>query len=125
MRVAIVIDSLQTGGAQKLITAFVSQAAMYGIEPVVVNLRERSSPAICDAIENSGVKVFTLTAMSLFSIRRLRWLIRFFKEQDIDIVHGHLLYANILSSVASRLAKIPVVCTLHSTHERLDGVCAC
>lgn len=116
IRVAIVIDSLQTGGAQKLITAFVSQAPQYGIEPVVINMRKGSSSVICDAIESSGVKVYTVTARSLFSIQRLRWLIGFLKEQQIDIIHSHLLYANILSSVAARLARIPVVCTLHSTH---------
>jgi glycosyltransferase involved in cell wall biosynthesis len=116
MRVAIVIDSLQTGGAQKLLTSFAAQASKKGIEPVVVNLRQGNSAAIQNAIESNGVKVFTITARSLFSIRRLRWLIWFFNQRQIDIVHAHLLYANILASLAGRLAGIPVVCTLHSTH---------
>lgn len=116
IRVAIVIDSLQTGGAQKLITAFTSQAPKQGIQPVVINLRTGSSSVIRNTIESNGVKVFTVTARSLFSLHRWRWLIRFFKQEKIDIVHSHLLYANILASVAGYIARIPVVCTLHSTH---------
>ena len=115
-RVAIVIDSLQTGGAQKLITAFTSQSSKYGIEPVVINLGKTGSTAILDAIEVHGAKVFTITAGSLFSLSRLRWLVQFFRDSHIDIVHAHLLYANILASVAASVARIPVVCTLHSTH---------
>lgn len=115
-RVAIVIDSLQTGGAQKLITAFTSQASAYGIEPVIISLRKSRSTAIIDAIQSHGAKVFTVTAGSLFSLSRLRWLVQFFRDARIDIVHGHLLYANILASVAGSIAGIPVVCTLHSTH---------
>jgi glycosyltransferase involved in cell wall biosynthesis len=116
MRVAIVIDSLQTGGAQKLISAFTSQASKYGVEPVIVNLRQGSSSVITNEIQSSGVEVFNVTARSLFSLGRLRWLVRFFKEERIDVVHAHLLYANILASVSAYLAGIPVVCTLHSTH---------
>lgn len=116
MRVAIVIDSLQTGGAQKLISAFTSQASKYGIEPVIINLRQGSSSVITREIQSNGVKVFNVTARSLFSLGRLRWLVRFFKEERIDVVHAHLLYANILASVSAYLAGIPVVCTLHSTH---------
>lgn len=116
IRVAIVIDSLQTGGAQKLITAFTSQSSKYGIHPVVINLREGKSSVMSQTIESNGVEVFNLSARSLFSVKRLRWLIRFFKGEEIDIVHSHLLYANILGSVAGYLARIPVVCTLHSTH---------
>lgn len=115
-RVAIVIDSLQTGGAQKLISAFTSQASKYGIEPVVINLRRGSSVVIHNEIESNGARVFTVTARSLFSLKRLQWLIQFFKREKVEIVHSHLLYANILASVAGFIARIPVVCTLHSTH---------
>ncbi len=115
IRVAIVIDSLQTGGAQKLVSAFVSNAASYGIEPVVINLRKGASSAIVRAIQAAGVKVITIPSRSLFDQKRFQWLVKFFKQEKIDIVHTHLLYANILGSTASHLAKVPVVCTLHST----------
>jgi len=115
-RVAIVIDSLQLGGAQRLVEAFTSRASEYDIQPVIINLRNSSSPIVLDAIRSSDTKVITVTSNSLFNIKRLRWMIRFLKEQNIEIIQTHLLYANMLGSVAAHFAKIPVVCTLHSTH---------
>ncbi len=119
IRVAIVINSLQTGGAQKLLTSFVAQAGSYGIEPAVINLREGAAPGIINAIKSAGVKVITVPSTSLFGLKRFRWLLKYFKESKTDIVHTHLLYANILGSTAARFAKIPVVCTLHSTQFQL------
>jgi L-malate glycosyltransferase len=115
IRVAIVIDSLQTGGAQKLVSAFVASADRYGIEPFVINLRPGGSPAILNEIRAAGVDVTTIPSRSLFGLKRFRWLVKFFRESKIDIVHTHLLYANILGSTAAHQAKVPVVCTLHST----------
>jgi glycosyltransferase involved in cell wall biosynthesis len=112
----ILIDSLKTGGAQRLISAFVSSANDYQIDPVVISLDEDPSPAIYEAIQTSGTKLIAMPAHSLFSIRRLKQLVDYLKTEKIDVLHTHLLYANIIGSVAGYLAKVPVVCTLHSTH---------
>lgn len=116
IRLVILIDSLKTGGAQRLISSFVSRATDYGIFPVVISLDEDPSPAIYDAIQSSGTKLIAMPAPSLFSIHRLKQLVDFLRKEKIDVLHTHLLYANILGSVAGYLAKVPVVCTLHSTH---------
>jgi glycosyltransferase involved in cell wall biosynthesis len=121
IRVAIVIDSLQTGGAQKLVSAFVANAADYDIDPVVINLRKAASPGIVRAIQSAGVKVITVPSTSLFGLKRFGWLLKYFKDSKVDIVHTHLLYANILGSTAAYLSKVPVVSTLHSTQFEKGG----
>ncbi len=131
IRLAILIDSLKTGGAQRLISAFVSRATNYGIDPVVISLDEDASPAIYDAIKSSGTKLITMPANSLFDIKRLTGLVQYLKKEKIDVLHTHLLYANILGTIAGSLASVPVVCTLHSTHiekrwrrqKRLEDFC--
>ena len=115
-RVAIVIDSLKIGGAQQLVSAFAASSSRYDIEPVVINLKDGSPSLILDSIRSTGVKVITTPAAALFDINRLQWLITFLREGNIDIVQTHLLYSNILGSIAAHFANIPVVCTLHSTH---------
>lgn len=120
-RVAVIIDTLQTGGAQKLLSAFASQSTAHGIELTVINLKEGSSQNISDAIESANAKLITLPSKSLFNLKRLRWLTRFLKEERIDIVQTHLLYANILGSIAAYIAKVPVVCTLHSIYVEKKG----
>ena len=116
IRLVILIDSLKTGGAQRLISSFASRATDYGVDPVVISLDEDASSAIYDAIKSSGTKLIAMPAHSLFSIRRLKQLVDYLKKEKIAVLHTHLLYANILGSIAGYLAKVPVVCTLHSTH---------
>lgn len=120
-RVAVLIDTLQTGGAQKLLVSFASQAAAHGIQLVVINLKDGGTPEIYDGIESSGTRLITKPAKSLFNLKRLRWLIRFLKEERIDIVQTHLLYANILGSAAASIARVPVICTLHSVYTEKAG----
>lgn len=117
-RVAIIIDSLKIGGAQQLVSAFASNAPNYGIEPVIINLKDGSPSVILDGILAAGVKVITVPSYSLFNFKRLRWLVGFLRESKIDVVQTHLMYANILGSVAAHLADLPVISTLHSTHVR-------
>lgn len=118
MRVAVVIDSLKVGGAQRLVSAYASHASAHGISPLIVTLHKESAPIITDAIHAAGVRVVTLPAGSLFSLSRFRHMVKLFKEEEIDIVQTHLIYANILGSIAAHVARVPVVATLHSTHVR-------
>src|SRR5512141_3239738 len=98
IRLVILIDSLQTGGAQRLISAFVSRATDYEIEPVLISLHKETSPAIYAAIKSSGTKLITIPANALFSLKRLKWLVDYLKKEKIDVLHTHLMYANILGS---------------------------
>src|SRR5215216_5498731 len=100
MRIAIVIDSLRIGGAQRLVSTFASNAAAYGITPIIIQLREDSAPTIMNAIQAAGVQVVTMPAPSLLNYRRLKQLREFFGREKIDLVQTHLFYANILGSVA-------------------------
>lgn len=115
-RVAIVIDSLKIGGAQRLVAAFASHASRHEIEPIIINLKAETPSAVLDAIRAANVRVVSKPARSLFNLERLRWLVKFLKQEKIDLVQSHLMYANILASVAARRANLPVISTLHSTH---------
>jgi glycosyltransferase involved in cell wall biosynthesis len=120
MRVAIIVDSLKVGGAQRLVSTFASHASAYGIKPVIVKLRPDSAPLITDTIEAAGVEILTMTAASLFNVWRLKQLIDFLKREKIDIVQTHLFYSNILGTLAAHLAGVPVIATLHSIAMRKD-----
>ena len=114
MRLAIVVDSLRVGGAQKLISTFAANASAYGITPVIVRLREDSASVVLDPIREAGVEVVTMQAGSLFNQRRLKRLTDFFKLEKIDLIQTHLYYSNILGSIAANQTGVPVIATLHS-----------
>ena len=81
MRVAIVIDSLKVGGAQKLVSAFASNAAAHGLVPVIIILREDNAPFLMNSVRDSGIKLIRLPQAPLFSIGRFRQLVRLLKEE--------------------------------------------
>jgi glycosyltransferase involved in cell wall biosynthesis len=114
MRLAIVIDSLKVGGAQKLVSAFASNAAAHGIVPVIILLREDNAPFLVDSVRDSGIKLIRLPQASLFSIGRFQQLVRLLKEEQVEIIQTHLTYANILGTLAAHSAGIPVIATLHT-----------
>jgi glycosyltransferase involved in cell wall biosynthesis len=120
MRVAMVVDSLRVGGAQKLVAAFASHASEYGITPVVISLREERAAAVVGAIQTAGVEIITMSAPTLFDRARLSRLIDFFHHERIDLVQTHLFYSNILGTYAAHKAGIPVIATLHSITQRKD-----
>jgi glycosyltransferase involved in cell wall biosynthesis len=115
MRVAVVVDSLKIGGAQKMVATFASSAAIQRIDATVISLSDQNTKAIVDLIESAGVRIAQFPATSLKELGRLKRLTDFLTTEKFDIVHTHLSYANILGSVAGFLSGTPVVATLHST----------
>jgi glycosyltransferase involved in cell wall biosynthesis len=115
MRVAMIIDSLRIGGAQKLVTQFVSAVSRQTIESTVISLRGDPVASNLDIIHSAGAEVESFPSRSLLDVGRLMRLIRFLRAEKFDLIHTHLSYANILGCLAGRFAGIPVIATLHST----------
>jgi glycosyltransferase involved in cell wall biosynthesis len=120
IRAAVVIDSLKVGGAQRLVSAYAANAAAHGIAPIVITLREQGSPLIQDSIRAAGIEVISLQAPSLLNWSRFRKLEKTLKEKKVEIVHSHLVYSNILATLAAHRAGLPVIATLHSVTDRGD-----
>lgn len=115
IRVAIVIDTLRVGGAQKLVANFTLAAAAHDIKPTVICLSKDNHPIITDSMKASGVRIVAFSSSSLLDLGRLIRLIRFLRDEKFDLIHAHLSYANILGCLAGYCAGIPVITTLHNT----------
>ena len=115
MRVAMIIDSLRIGGAQKLVTQFVSAVSSRTIESTVISLRGDAVASNLDIIHSAGVEVESFPSRSLLDVGRFMRLIRYLREEKFDLIHTHLSYANVLGCLAGLFAGIPVIATLHST----------
>lgn len=50
-------------------------------------------------------------------IRALRSLVRFIRQNRIDLVHTNLIRADIYGRIAARIAGVPVLSTVHNTEE--------
>jgi len=115
VHVVQLIDSLNWGGAQKLLQTFAETARPSLKRLTIISLREtHPGVTIPDQLRRAGCEVITLPARHLFNISRIRKLVAYLRQQDVDVLHTHLTYANILGPLAGRLSGVPVVSTVHN-----------
>lgn len=113
-----IIDSLQVGGAQKLLVTMAEVLQSHRFRLTIITLDGRPSP-IQDRLEALSVPVVHISGhKALFNPKRLWRIFHFLRRERFDVIHTHLTHANILGTVAGRLAGTPVVASLHNT--RLD-----
>ena len=116
MRVTHIIDLLRVGGAQKLLVTFAEIAQARDAQVSVVSLRHDDA-FIRSELEANGARVWEFPGHGLLDPLRLRRLLKFVHNQHPDVIHTHLSYANIVGTLAGRLAGVPVVSSLHNVQD--------
>ncbi len=117
LRVVQVVDSLSTGGAEKLLLTYVQQADARGIPTTVLGLREKPGSVLPRQLANAGARVEYVPGKGLADMRRALWLARWLRAEHVDLLHTHLEYATILGAMAGALAGVPLVVSLHNTKQ--------
>jgi glycosyltransferase involved in cell wall biosynthesis len=116
MRIVQLIDNLYWGGAQRMLSMLTRELTQRQIETIVVSLDIVDADAhYAQQIRDNQIEVVPMAGNRLLDLARIKRLIQFFRQRNIDLVHTHLSYANVLGVLAGRLAGLPVVVTLHST----------
>lgn len=115
MRIAQMIDSLNWGGAQKLLVTFARAAREHALDLTIISLRNDDHTPIPGELSALGARVVTFPGRGLFDPFRIARLVRLMRREQFDVLHTHLAYANIIGALVGKLAGTPVVATLHST----------
>jgi L-malate glycosyltransferase len=115
MRVLQIVDSLEYGGAEKLLVTFAQQAQERHVEIAVLSLSDSAGTPLRPQLEAYGAQVIVLSSRSLFDLKNMQQIYQVMRAGKFDIVHTHLTYANIKGAVLARLNGLPVVATMHST----------
>lgn len=119
MRYAHVIDHLELGGAQRLEVTFAEEVRRRGHEFLIASLGSQRDDRVVKALEDAGAEVVGLgqrwrppvgPAVAIPALARL--LLR----RRPAAVQTHLTYANVVGTVAARVARVPCVATLHNTN---------
>ncbi|WBX74137.1 glycosyltransferase [Tenacibaculum pacificus] len=122
MKILQIINSLETGGAEKLM---VDSVPVYSkqVEFIDVLLLKDSNTKFREKLQSKNIKVTSLTKGSLYNPLLFFKIIPFFKKYDV--IHAHLfptLYWVVLAKLIS-FSKISIVYTEHSTNnKRRDNV---
>lgn len=109
MRVLYVLNSLGTGGAEKLVADMLPLLKDKGIEVELLLLRKVDSIFI-KPLESAKIKVH-YSPFGLYSLKNIGFIRKMSK--DFDLVHVHLFPAQYLASVA--FSKTPMIVTEHCT----------
>ncbi|WP_431223023.1 glycosyltransferase [Serratia sp. L9] len=117
MRIDYVITGLDIGGAEFQIVALVERLAQRGHDVRVISLTPPL--AFQERLSAAGIPLCSLEMHSAkhlpFALWRLRKLL---KESPPDIVHGHMVHANLLVRLVRILVpNLKVICTAHNTRE--------
>jgi len=117
-RVLFVITDLDYGGAETQVRDVALAFKGRGLSVGVVSMLP--PVAYQDELTNAGVRVWSLNMKRKIMDPRMVWyLVRIVREFKPDIVHGHMIHANLLARVSRAVGwrKTPLVCTAHSVNE--------
>ncbi len=104
------------GGAEKLVLDILSNLDRDAFEPHVAIVGPKVLPALCKA---TGAHIHSITSRGRLGIKAMRQLNRIVKQNDIQLIHSHLIKMNTLNGVVSRWGGIPGVGSIHGvlSHE--------
>jgi glycosyltransferase involved in cell wall biosynthesis len=107
MRILELVNSLEIGGAEKLVTDLSCALTAKGHSVYVACLR-RVGP-LAGVLETSGIEVIELRKDEGFSFRTARTLSEWARARRVDIMHTHNPLVHHYGALSARLAGVPVV----------------
>jgi glycosyltransferase involved in cell wall biosynthesis len=120
LRILFLIDSLDIGGAQRLVE-MQAQAMVGGPHSIrVVNLAGPS--AISETLQAGGVDVVNIGLGPLRNFRGLMEVARAIHPWGPVIIHAHLLHATLIGAVLARLCRARLIITLHNVFPDEGGI---
>ncbi|MGY4711965.1 glycosyltransferase [Mycolicibacterium sp. CBM1] len=122
IRVLMVLDSYNFGGAENLI-AELGRYAPAGLDVSVASLAPAESDrnALLGRLVEVGLDPTYIGVRKLLDLRGLVRLVGALRRAPVDVVHAHLGYSATLVPLAARLVGKPVVATLHLSPQRHTG----
>lgn len=111
MRIAFVVPSLQNGGAERMVSTLANHYAKNSVVHIITLLQKEIFYEIDDSIKIQHVRNSSPSSnqfQAIFkNIYTLNNLIHILKKENIDIVLSFTTTANVLSTIACKILKIP------------------
>lgn len=120
VRVLQLTASLAIGGAERMILGLAQGIDRDRFDLRVCALYPSSADDFSAAADDVGVPVHELTPHRFYDPRTVRAVAALIREHEIDVVHTHVLDADVAGQLAGRLTGTPVVTTLHSVPDSYE-----
>lgn len=115
MRIAYILNTLEKGGAERLVLALAEQMRSRGHAVRVLVLRDRGAHSLCTELDVVYLRMRHDPISALAGFARAVRAIREFHPQ---IIHGNQFHGNLLARMlhlADR--RVPVISTIHNVYE--------
>lgn len=121
MRILYVITELAPAGAENVLATLGCGMKKFGHDVKVVSLcAEPKNKLIPNCLMSNGISVCYLNGSKTHPFAMARALAQIVRKFCPDLVHSHLMHANLLSRIALLSSKIPLVNTIHIAEKRLN-----
>ena len=112
--IVFIIDGLGMGGAERLMVPILRNLSKEYFDSRVCVLQVKDGNPIAKDIRALGVPVDLIPVPYLRDITAIPRIWKYLKEAKADLVHTQLEFADSLGSFASKLLRLPSVCTIHT-----------
>ncbi len=132
MNIIYIISSYDIYGAEKVIINDCLFLLNKGYKIMIVIIRPKGEFPFLAKARKMGIPCWHLASNYKFDITAIFKLKNIIKEQKCDLVHSNGYKSDVISILACRLAKIPVVTTVHGwtsdnfkvrIYERMQALC--
>ena len=112
INILFLIDKLVPAGTQTNLLQIVKRLDRAKFNPHVIALMEGGD--LLEEFQAAGVNPIILKVKKVYNFRGLKalsFLRKYMREQEIDIVQTHFLHADILGTIAAKMAGVPKIIT--------------
>lgn len=116
MKILFLISGLGIGGAERLVVNLADKMAGRGNEVMIVSL---TGPTLFRPVD-PAIRIIALDMVKspLGFVRAYASLRRVIHEFEPEVVHSHMVHANLLARLVRPFVSVPrLVCTAHNTYE--------
>lgn len=112
IKILHIIESSETGGAEKVFLDLVSNLRSNYIDNRI-GLFDKGW--LSEKLFRLGFSPVIFSTNKGFDLHLLISLIKYIRKQKISLVHSHLLGANLYCSLAAKVCRVPTISTFHGT----------
>jgi L-malate glycosyltransferase len=114
LRILHVIDGLAVGGAQSALLGIVHLSDKTRFESSVGIAGSWYDEHLVEKVRTDASAFFVFGARGLWDLRGVARILRAIRGHGIDVVHTHLVLADVHAGLAARLARVPAVSMLQN-----------
>lgn len=117
MKIVFIVTGLKKAGAETQVVGLATCLRSRGLDVSVITLAEPE--AYADVLSSNGITVRTLSLNRRIPNPFFMFkLVSLLKHFDPDVIHSHMVHANIVSRIAALFVRKPkLICTAHSIYE--------